>query len=274
MTNHSRYRVLELVLADAAKLVDWKQAGVVGAGFGIKGFDYPWIATSREWKPDEAILDVGAGYSPLPAHLAAEHGCEMWAVDDFGLDSDEPFWQRGQDPEEFIKSNPKINYVVERLGDPQVSRLPTGYFDCIYSASTLEHVPNDLIRPVWHHMDQLLKPGGDMLHAIDIKLPTNRGLLSIGKALTLDLFGPLIPQSYRTANAYYTPKSYLRHISGEIDLDSYASPSNIGLINMVLSPRIVLEPLDWVFNRMVKDGYKNVPILRVTSLLIHLRKLE
>jgi len=268
------YRIVELNLADAARLVDWKQAGVVGAGFGLKGFDYPWIATSRDWNSGEAILDVGAGYSPLPAHLAAEHGCEMWAVDDFGLGSDEPFWQRGQDPKEFIKSNPEIRYVVERLGNPQASTLPSGYFDCIYSASTLEHVPNALIRPVWHHMDRLLKPGGEMLHAIDIKLPTNRGLLSLAKGLTLDLFSPLIPSGYRTANAYYTPKSYLRHISEEVELISSTSRSNIGLINMVLSPRIVLEPLDWVFNRIVKDGYQNVPIMRVTSLLIHLRKLE
>jgi len=273
MAGKGKYRVMELTLADAAKLVDWKQAGVVGAGFGLKGFDYPWIATSRNWGQDEAILDVGAGYSPLPAHLAAEHGCEMWAVDDFGLGSDEPFWQRGQDPKEYIESKPEINYVLERLGDPQTSTLPSGYFDCIYSASTLEHVPNELIQPVWRHMDQLLKPGGEMLHAIDIKLPTHRGLLSLGKALTLDLLGPLIPSDYRIANAYYTPKSYLRHVSNEIELESSASRSNIGLINMVLNPKIVLEPLDWVFNRMVKDGYKDVPIIRVTSLLIHLRKL-
>ena len=267
------YRIVELNLADAARLVDWKQEGVIGAGFGLKGFDYPWIATSRDWSSDEAVLDVGAGYSPLPAYLAAEHGCEMWAVDDFGLGSEEPFWQRGQDPEEFIKSNLEIKYVVERLGDPQASTLPSGYFDCIYSASTLEHVPNELIQPVWRHMNQLLKPGGEMLHAIDIKLPTNRGLLSLAKALTLDLFGALIPSGYRTANAYYTPKSYLRHILKAIELGSYASRSNIGLINMVLSPRIVLEPLDWVFNRIVKDGYQDVPFIRVTSLLIHLRKV-
>lgn len=273
MPRRSEYGVIEIALADASRLVDWKQAGVVGAGYGLKGFDYPWIATSRDWNSDEAVLDVGAGYSPLPAHLAAEHGCELWAVDDFGLSSGEPFWQRGQDPEEFIKSNPEIRYVVERLGDPQASSLPAGYFDCIYSASTLEHVPNELVRPVWHHMDQLLKPGGEMLHAIDIQLPTHRGLLSLGKAAMLDLFGPLIPAGYRTANAYYTSKSYLRNISKEIELESSSTSSNIGLVNMVLSPRIVLEPLDWVFNRIVKDGYTDVPFIRVTSLLIHLKKL-
>ena len=98
MPRRSEYGVIEIALADASRLVDWKQAGVVGAGYGLKGFDYPWIATSRDWNSDEAVLDVGAGYSPLPAHLAAEHGCELWAVDDFGLSNGEPFWQRGQDP--------------------------------------------------------------------------------------------------------------------------------------------------------------------------------
>jgi len=274
MVRRSKYRVIEVALADAARLVDWKQAEVVGSGFGLKGFDYPWIATSRNWKPDEPVLDVGAAYSSLPGHIAAEYGCEIWAVDDFGLSSDEPFWRRGQDPEAFIRSNPQVNYLLERLGDPDASTLQPGYFDCIYSASTLEHVPADLIGPVGRHMDRLLKPGGEMLHAIDIKLPTHRGLLSLGKALVLDVFGPLVPAGYRNANAYYTPKSYMRHISSEIELDSPASPSNIGVINMVLSPRIVLEPLDWVFNRIVKDGYQDVPFIRVTSLLIHLRKLK
>ena len=101
------YRVVELNLADAARLVDWKQAGVVGAGFGLKGFDYPWIATSRDWNSDEAILDVGAGYSPLPAHLAAEHGCEMCAVDDFGLGSDEPFGSEGRIQKSSSNQTPK-----------------------------------------------------------------------------------------------------------------------------------------------------------------------
>ncbi|MFV2045573.1 MAG: hypothetical protein ACC700_20360, partial [Anaerolineales bacterium] len=59
-----------------------------------------------------------------------------------------------------------------------------------------------------------------------------------------------------------------------VEMEFSASPSNIGIINMVLSPRIVLEPLDWVFNRIAKDGYKDVPFIRVTSLLIHLRKLD
>ena len=249
MPSGSKYRVVEIVLPDAARLVDWKQSGIIGAGFGLKGFDYPWIATARDWKPDEAILDVGAGYSTLPSHLATDYGCEVWAVDDFGLSSDEPFWRRGQDPQEFIRSKPNVNYVLERLGEPDVSTLQSGYFDCIYSASTLEHIPNQLIRPVWRHMDRLLKPGGEMLHAIDIKLPTHRGLLSLGKALVLDLFGPLVPAGYRDANAYYTPKSYLRHISSEIELKYSASSSNIGIINMVLSPRIVLEPLDCVVGR-------------------------
>ena len=274
MARESKYRVIEVFLADAAKLVAWKQTGIIGAGFGLKGFDYPWIATSRNWEPDEVVLDVGAGYSPLPTYLASEYGCDVWAVDDFGIGSNEPFWRRGRDPKEFIRSNPKVNYVLERLGDASDSTLQPGSFDCIYSASTLEHVPNDLIRPVWRHMDRLLKPGGEMLHAIDIMLPTHRGLLSLSKALVLDMFGLLVPSKYRSANAYYTPKSYLRYISSEIELDSFAWPSNIGIINMILSPRIVLEPLEWVFNRIVKDGYEEVPFIRVTSLLIHLRKLN
>ena len=37
MPRRSEYRVIEIALADASRLVDWKQAGVVGAGYGLKG---------------------------------------------------------------------------------------------------------------------------------------------------------------------------------------------------------------------------------------------
>ena len=49
MTSESKYRVIEVDLADAARLVDWKQEEVVGSGFGLKGFDYPWIEVAYVW---------------------------------------------------------------------------------------------------------------------------------------------------------------------------------------------------------------------------------
>jgi SAM-dependent methyltransferase len=266
------FRVIEISLADAHRLLEYKRTGVFGAGFSLKGFDYPWILSSRDWQPGDKVLDVGSGYSDLPIHLADVYGCEVWAVDDFGLASDEPFWTRGRDPEEHIRKHPQVRYMLERLGDLNNSNLPVSYFDCVISASTLEHLPGSQIRPVWEHIDKLLKPAGEAIHAIDMKIPVHRGLISLVKGLLLDACYHVLPRDYRAANIYYTPKTYIRSMSQILDFKPSPHNRSLGLVRSALDPSIVVEPLDWAYNRIVKDGLKNVPILRVVSLLIHLRK--
>jgi 2-polyprenyl-3-methyl-5-hydroxy-6-metoxy-1,4-benzoquinol methylase len=154
------YKIIEVSLADTHRLYQYKLQDIFGADFSLKGFEYPWILTSRTWQKGETVLDVGAAYSRLPIHIQQTYGCETWVVDDFGLKSDEPFWTRHKPPHEHIAKYPEVKFVLERLGDPAQSSLPVGYFDVIYSASALEHVPCTLTPKVWKHMDLLLKPGG------------------------------------------------------------------------------------------------------------------
>jgi 2-polyprenyl-3-methyl-5-hydroxy-6-metoxy-1,4-benzoquinol methylase len=266
------YEVLEISMANARQLLDYKKSNIYGTEFSIKGFDYPWIIKSNNWSPSDKVLDIGAGYSMLPAYLADTYGCEVWAVDDFGMDSSEPFWQRNQDPQEHINKYLQVRFVLERLGDIKRSSLPENYFDCIYSASTLEHIPTSLISDVWRHMDILLKPGGVMLHALDLSFPTYRGLLSVLKAMILDNFRYFLPPAMRVRHAYYTPKTYVRNALRAIGERPGPYLRDIGVLKMILDPEIVLEPLDWAFNRTVKDGMMDVVLLRVASLLIHLKK--
>jgi len=266
------YEVVEIAFADARRLLQYKLDDVFGAEFSLKGFDYPWIFQSREWNASDKILDVGAGYSMLPIHIADSYGNEVWAVDDFGIKSDDRFWKRKMEPADHISKYPQVKYVLERLGDIEQSNLPHHYFDCIYSASTLEHVPPQMAVKVWNHMDKLLKPGGVMLHAVDMKLPTNRRLLSLIKASLIDSFGFLVPKSYLVENLYYTPKRYLSMISRSLHSRLSVRKWNVGILQMVLDPGIVIEPIDWAYNRIVKDGLTEVSLLRVASLLIHLRK--
>jgi len=267
------YDEIEIAFADAPRLLRYKLDDVFGAEFSLKGFDYPWILQSRKWRNSDKVLDVGAGYSMLPVHIADNYGCEVWALDDFGESSDEQFWKRNKEPREHIAKYPQIKYVLERLGNVDQSSLPINYFDCIYSASTLEHVPTPMAKQVWSHMDKLLKPGGEMLHAVDLKLPSHRGLMSLLKATLIDAFGILVPKFYMTANLYYTPSAYLSVVSSAIDTRISTRKWRVGFLRMVLDPEIVFEPLDWAYNRIVKDDLTEIPFLRVTSLLIHIKKV-
>ena len=100
------YQITEISLADLDRLYRYHLDDIFGAAFGIKGFDYPWLLTSYDWHTNIKVLDVGPAYSPMPLHLQKKYGCEVWAVDDFGITVDDEFWKRGNSPREFICSAP------------------------------------------------------------------------------------------------------------------------------------------------------------------------
>ena len=72
---------------------------------------------------------------------------------------------------------PSIKYVFSRMGKFD-KQLPEDYFDCIYSISTLEHIPLEYRLDVFKDMHRCLKPGGRQLHTIDLSTRWERLLVS------------------------------------------------------------------------------------------------
>jgi 2-polyprenyl-3-methyl-5-hydroxy-6-metoxy-1,4-benzoquinol methylase len=266
------YQILETSFADLDRLYKYHIEGVYGAAFGIKGFDYPWLLTAYDWKPTLKVLDVGPAYSPMPLHLREKYGCEVWAVDDFGMTVDDEFWQRGNSPKEYISQHPEINYVLERLGNPSKSTLPSCYFDVIYSLSVLEHVPTDIMPAVWRHMDSLLKPGGEMLHAVDLLFPSNGGVKKLVYSLMFDWLHMLVPAAYKQTHAQATPLNYIRRVSKILGI-KLSSVKGLDVLTMSLSPNTLVESYQYGLNRITKDKMKNFHFQRFGSLMIRLRKL-
>ncbi len=267
------YGVLEISLADTHRLYQYKQQGLFGTEFTLKGFEYPWVLASRSWQEGEKVLDVGAAYSLLPIHIKQTYGCETWAVDDFGLKSDKPYWTRHRSPHEHIAKYPEVKFVLERLGNPAQSSLPMGYFDVIYSVSALEHVPSALTLQVWKHMDLLLKPGGEMLHAIDMPFPSNGALRKVLKACAFDAFyTTLIPKQFRQRYCFATPKSYARLVFQTLGIN-YAIGKNLAVLNMVLDPEVLTENYAIGFNRISKDKDTNYRYRRTGALLLRVKKV-
>jgi hypothetical protein len=267
------YEVIEITLAIIKRLYRFKIANVYKTYFSLKGFDNPWVLTSHPWRSDEHILDVGAAYSPLPGHIHTNYGCEVWAVDDFGMGTGDEFWTRSRSPGEFIAQNPEVHYVVERLGDLSSSSLPKNYFDVIYSVSTLEHVPGSMQATVWKHMDALLKPGGELIHAVDIDFPSNFGLSGMLKAAALNELYLFLPRSIREKHFLVTPLAYLRLALKPLRI-SLRKTGNLSILNMALNPDILAEEYEHGLNRILKDGAVDFRYQRNGSLLIHLRKLS
>jgi hypothetical protein len=266
------YQVLEVSLGDLSRLYQYKLDHEFCADFSLKGFDYPWILRSRGWKTGEKVLDVGAAYSPLPIYIQATYGCEVWVADDYGLNSNDPFWTRNASPQEHFARNPQVKFVLERLGDPKVSSLPAGYFDVIYSASVLEHVPYIHLPEVWRHMDLLLKPGGEMIHAVDVPFPSNGGLRKILFSPGFDALNFLFPKSFRLKHFLATPKNYVRLAFQELGIRQGVG-NQINALNMAFDPDILTESYSTGINRIVKDKMVGYRYQRVGTLLMKMKKV-
>jgi hypothetical protein len=265
------YEILEISLGDTNRLYRYKLDDVYGAKFSLKGFDYPWLLTSRQWTGAEKVLDVGAAYSPLPVHIQQMFGCEVWVADDFGTTTDESFWTRNKSASEYVASHPEIKFVLERLGNSATSSLPAGYFDIIYSLSVLEHIPQKYTEAAWRHMDLLLRPGGEMLHAVDLSFPSNRGVWKVLGAVLFDTLYPLLPHNLRVDRCKATPAAYIRLALRTLGIRP-SIPRSLSVLNMVLNPEVLSEEYSYGLNRMLKDGMKDYHYQRAGTLLLHLRK--
>jgi SAM-dependent methyltransferase len=272
MAQPRRYQVVEASLADTRRLLEYKLRAEPEIHLNLKGFDCGWILESVAWRPGLRVLDVGAGYSWLPIYLAREKQCEVWSVDDFGTWDSDHFWERSREPEEHIRAHPEVKYVLGRLGEDRRPDLPSGYFDCIYSASALEHVPPAQFANVWRHMDGLLREGGHMLHAMDIAFPTSRGPQHVVLAALFDRLYPVLPMPVRTRFLFETPLSCVRAALGALGAPTRGIVRQLSVINMVVNPEIAVEPVEFTLNRLLKDGDERIRHFRVGSVLIHVLK--
>jgi len=263
---------VEVSLADTRRLFHLRQTSPIDVGLGIKGFDYGWLVACREWKSSEKILDVGGAYSRLPLFLQKNFGCDTWIVDDFAAGSGETFWTRNRSPQEYIDSHPEIHFLMEYVGDESKSSLPLNSFDVVYSASVLEHVPSALTPAVWKHMERLLKPGGELIHAVDVPFPSNGGLRKLLSKYLLDILNPLVPHSYRLAHHLSTPSNYTGLVCEALGLPR-PNIANLNAWRMVLDPEVLTESYDHGLNRIVKEQIKGYRYQRVGSLLLRLKKI-
>lgn len=108
--------------------------------------------------PGSRLLEIGGGNSRVLAHLAGTYEC--WNIDKFeGV---------GNGPLEAREAGYRI--VRDYIGNAS-PELPDGYFDLVFSISTLEHVPDEdtaHLDAVLQDMDRVLRPGGLSLHCLDI----------------------------------------------------------------------------------------------------------
>jgi len=128
----------------------------------LKDCQRPWVlkAILTAAPPPGRVLEIGAG-EPLVADMLSRMGYEAWIVD--------PYDGSGNGPtqyEQFRERYPYLNFVKSQFHD-RLTKLPERAFDCIYSISVLEHVPQTALQDVFSGLKRYLKPTGASIHAVD-----------------------------------------------------------------------------------------------------------
>ena len=105
------------------------------------------------------LLEIGAGH-PLVASALAGLGYDVVVID--------PYDGRNRGPDSFDAiqaAHPAVRFVRGLF--PQDLRPEHGSFDCIYSISVLEHLPEEGLDEACEAVFRLLAPGGWSIHAVD-----------------------------------------------------------------------------------------------------------
>ncbi|MEL6498788.1 MAG: methyltransferase domain-containing protein [Planctomycetota bacterium] len=143
-----------------AELFDWWDKGYANkTEWHLKSIQDAWAFSRLRGSKGLRICEVGGGTPRVLPKLATNNEC--WNVDKLeGV---------GNGPTELTEID-GIKFIDTYLGDFD-ERLPSDYFDVVFSLSVIEHVDDDQLDDCFRDMTRILKPGGSLLHAIDLYVP-------------------------------------------------------------------------------------------------------
>jgi predicted O-linked N-acetylglucosamine transferase (SPINDLY family)/glycosyltransferase involved in cell wall biosynthesis/predicted O-methyltransferase YrrM/ubiquinone/menaquinone biosynthesis C-methylase UbiE len=108
--------------------------------------------------PGSKLLEIGGGNSRVIQALKQNYEC--WNLDKL---------EGGGNGPTQIEDRLGYRLIKDYIGNFN-SELPSQYFDCVFSISTLEHIPEDEseYQKICEDIDRVLKPGGWSFHCFDI----------------------------------------------------------------------------------------------------------
>lgn len=135
----------------------WWDTQVASRSFTeLKSIQDAWILSRIGSLNGKRIAEIGGGRSRVLEKLKLTNEC--WNV--------EKFQGVGAGPSA-IHAQQGVTQIDAYLGDFD-PRLPNEHFDVVFSVSVVEHVPPDRLPAFFADAARILKPGGLLLHAIDL----------------------------------------------------------------------------------------------------------
>ncbi len=128
----------------------------------LKNVQRPWMikAIIASVPFGGKLIEIGAG-EPIVANFLQKLGYDVTIID--------PYDGTGNGPVEyeyFKKQYPDLK-ILKNYFEEGINTLETGSFDCVYSISVLEHIPNEKIPEIFKGIRKILKPDGFSIHCID-----------------------------------------------------------------------------------------------------------
>jgi len=126
-----------------------------------RSFEYPWIAAQLGNAAGKRIVDIGAGCSPLPLHLA-DAGAQVTTIDyspavpSKNIRSEWGFLN-------YKELNPSMTSI-----NADATTVELKDIDVVYSVSAMEHMPATVRRAVIRRVSEWLKLGGLLLLTLDM----------------------------------------------------------------------------------------------------------
>jgi hypothetical protein len=111
-----------------------------------------------------------------------------------------------------------------------------------------------------------------LIHAIDVLFPSNGGIPKMIQADLFDKLPWLFPNGFKLAHYLATPANYTRIVLKTLGVDKPVSMKPLNIWRMCLDPEIVVEPIAFGWNRIVKDNMTDYRHHRFGSLLLHFVK--
>ncbi len=151
-----------------------------------RSFEYVWIISQIKYFHDKKFLDIGSGVSPIPIFLA-ENGANVTTIDNHpkirNLTENKSTWNEWG----FLNYS-KIDKNILSFHDSVENNLfDYGFFDCIYSISTIEHMTSILRKIIFKNTYRWLKNNGLFLLTLDL-IPNTNNLWNHKEGKIVDYF--------------------------------------------------------------------------------------
>ena len=149
------------------------------------------------------LVEIGAG-EPKVADILNKLGYDVTIID--------PYDGTGNGPIEynyFKKKYPNLN-IIKNYFENGITFLDNESYDCVYSISVLEHVPEEKIPEIFNGIRKIVKPGGFSIHCIDHVVMGNGAKehdekirLIVNEHTLLPVFDRILTQSKDDVETYY-----------------------------------------------------------------------